>query len=280
MPLIKFTDDPVVKQLRWVAIGTMLFSVANTLAGQPDSFWHQAATAIRGDGLSIDNRTNHTFEFFLGSGWLPYLLASFGYCSIVFLLVSVLPKRVALTVALFVILSNYFIGCNWLAVRWHLGLPELTLYGIALALAIAFSAFPKPGKEMDRLIKWLFWVMVYAVAMDMTNTLLGQPASYWQHPETVYEGNPVSRFFLAHGWYAYLFMDLVYCSAIYWLLSILPRKWSLVLIFYFILVHYIGASNWFYYVWRMGMQTPVIYSIILGGLIAWVGFPKEAKPER
>jgi hypothetical protein len=64
MPLIKFTDDQIVKRLRWAMIAVMLFSLFNTLAGQPRSFWHHPETAIRGDGLSIHNETNHTFEFF------------------------------------------------------------------------------------------------------------------------------------------------------------------------------------------------------------------------
>jgi hypothetical protein len=49
-------------------LGVMLFSVINTLIGQPKSFWYAPESAIRGDGLSIHNSTNPTFEFFLGHG--------------------------------------------------------------------------------------------------------------------------------------------------------------------------------------------------------------------
>ena len=96
MPLFKFTSDQTVKRLRWVMIGAILFSMVNTLSGQPESFWHHPETAIRGDGLSIYNETNHTFDFFLGRGWMPYLLTSLIYLSAVFLIVSVLPRKLAL----------------------------------------------------------------------------------------------------------------------------------------------------------------------------------------
>jgi len=74
MPLIKFTDDQIVKRLRWVMMAVMLFSLFNTLSGQPQSFWHHPETAIRGDGLSIHNETNHWHSIALneisGSGKL------------------------------------------------------------------------------------------------------------------------------------------------------------------------------------------------------------------
>ena len=73
MPLPELTNDARVKRLRWVMLGVILFSILNTLAGQPASFWANPQTAVRGDGLSIYNATNHTFEFFLGHGWKPYL---------------------------------------------------------------------------------------------------------------------------------------------------------------------------------------------------------------
>jgi hypothetical protein len=68
MSSVRFTDDRIVKRLRWIMLGVMLFSVINTLIGQPKSFWYAPESAIRGDGLSIHNSTNPTFEFFLGHG--------------------------------------------------------------------------------------------------------------------------------------------------------------------------------------------------------------------
>ena len=93
---IKLTTDETVKRLRLVMAAAIILSIALTLAGQPAIFWHHAAAAIRGDGLSINNPTNHTFEFFLGSGWLPFILTSLLYLAGAFLLASVLPRKLAL----------------------------------------------------------------------------------------------------------------------------------------------------------------------------------------
>ena len=45
--------DRLAKRLREVMLGATLFSIANTLAGQPSKHWQHPDTAIRGDGLSI-----------------------------------------------------------------------------------------------------------------------------------------------------------------------------------------------------------------------------------
>src|ERR1700677_1258800 len=107
--------DQIVQRLRWVMICAIVFSLINTLAGQPESFWHHPETAIRGDGLSIHNETNQTFEFFLGRGWQAYLIANLIYLSGAFLLVSALPRMPALIVIFSFIFGHYFGATNWLA---------------------------------------------------------------------------------------------------------------------------------------------------------------------
>lgn len=251
----------------------MLFSVILTLGGQPESFWHHPETAIRGDGLSIDNATNHCFEFFLGRGWQYFLLVSMLYISGAFVLVSILPKKLALIVTLSFIFGHYFGGINWLAVHWHLGASGSGFYALVLTSILVFSVFPTSTPTTDRAIKTLRWVMVIAMTIDMINTLAGQPASYWLHPETVHEGNSFSRFLLLHGWYTYFLFDLIFFSALFWIVTILPRTWALTGIFYFIFVNFIGASNWFFYEWRMGMATPVAYGILLSAVIVVLAFP-------
>lgn len=251
-------------------IAVMLFGVILTLAGQPESFWQHPEMAIRGDGLPIGNATNQSFEFFLGSGWPPFLLANLIYFAAAFLLVSIIPRKVALIAIFSFIFGHYFGGTNWLAVRWHLGSSGSGIYALLLAPILVFSAFPKPGPNTDRIIKALAWVMVGVMSFDMTNTLLGQPAGYWQHPETAHEGNSFSRWLLIHGWYTFLFTDLVFFFGLSRLVSILPRAWALSCIFYFILVNYIGASNWFFYQWRLGVELPLLYGILLSVIIVTV----------
>jgi hypothetical protein len=281
MPLVKFTDDKIIKQLRWVMIGTMLFSLTNVLMGQSMIYWHHPETAIRFDGLSINNATNHSFEFFLGLGWNIYLITNIVYISGAFFLVSVLPKRVALITIFSFILGYYFAGCNWLIVRWQLGIQGSLLYTFVLAVAIVLSSFNFTISDIktDQIIKGLRWIMVGTILLDMTNTLIGQPIDYWHHPEFVHEANLVSRFFLIKGWYAYAFfwMGLCNCLLPFLLVSVLPRKWALITIFYLILGDFNGASNWFFYEWRMGIESTVIYGIMLSFIIVWLAFFSKHK---
>ena len=274
MSLVKFTNDPIVKRFRRVMIGVMIFSAVVTLFGQPDSFWRQAETAIRADGLSIDNKTNHTFEFFIGRGWQVYLIANMVYLLGAFLLVSVLPRVAAITVIFSVIFGHYFGASNWLAIRWHLGVQGPLIYSLVLGPVIVFSAFPETSSNTDKIIKRLRWVMVGALLLDMIVTFIGQPASYWSYPETVHEANQLSRFFLMQGWYTYLLEQLVYCALAFLLVSALPRMWALIFIFCFIFGGFNGSSCWFFFQWRLGMQTPVIYGLILSLLIVLLAFPE------
>jgi hypothetical protein len=222
-------------------LAVMLFSVVITLFGQPESYWHHSETAIREDGLSVENLTNHTFEFFLGQGWKAFLITSMLYLFSAFLLVSLMPGKLALMAIFSFIFGHYFGGSNWLAVRWHLGISGSGIYGMVLVPILVLSPFPTLGPTNDRVIKALRWVMVSVMSLDMICTLLSQSASYWQHPETVHEGNSFSRLLLINGWYTYLLSDLIFFSGMFWLVLILPRIWALIFIFYFIFVNFIGA---------------------------------------
>ena len=257
--------------------GMILFSVANTLAGQPDSYWHHPETAIRGDGLSIYNTTNHTFDFYLGHSWQAYLITSLIYVLGAFLFVSLLPRRAAL-IAIFSFLFAHFFGAtNWLSTRWHFGTNSSSFYGLVLFPIIVFSAFPTTSSSTDQIVKRLYWVMLVPMLCDMIFTLVGQPAGYWLHPEIAHEANPVSRFFLAHGWYAFILMFFIFFLGIFWLVSVLPGRLAFLPIFYFMFVNFVGASCWFFYEWRMGMETPVIFGIMLSVIIVLLAFPASDK---
>jgi hypothetical protein len=255
-------------------IAAIIFSVCITLLGQPENFWHHPETAIRGDGLSIYNTTNHTFDFYLGLGWQAYLMTSLIYLLGAFLFVSILPRRAALIAIFSFIFGHFFGATNWLATHWHFGTNSSSIYAIMLVPIIVFSAFPAINSNKDQIIKKLYWVMLIPMLCDMICTLLGQPAGYWIHPEIAHEANQVSRFFLMQGWYAFIFMFFMFFSGILWLASIFPGKIALMLIFYFMLVNFVGTSCWFFYEWRMGMETPVIFGIIISVIIVSFAFPR------
>jgi hypothetical protein len=125
----------------------------------------------------------------------------------------------------------------------------------------------------DQTVKRLRWVMVGAMLFDKLNTLLGQPSGYWQNPTLTDEGNAFFRFFLSHGLSVYLLFSLIYISAIFWLVSVVPRKPSLMIVFSFILCHFLGASTWLAYHWHLGIAGPIIYGIILSVFIVISAFP-------
>jgi len=261
-------------------IGVIIFNVVIALAGQPKNFWIHPENAIRGDGLSIYNATNHSFDFFLGHGWLAYLICVLIYATGAFILVSVLPRKIALITIFSFIFGHFFDTTNWLAVRCHFGFFSAPVYGLALSTIIVSWAFSVLNTKFDEVNKRLRWVMAAVILFDPINTLIGQPASYWLHPETVREGPEFWRNLLIQGWYAYCFVDLIYCFLIFWLVSILPKYLALIFILLFIFIHFVGSSCWFFYEWRMGIQAPVIFGIILSIIITMIILPKSLKLNR
>ncbi|MFO1477410.1 MAG: hypothetical protein U1F98_12240 [Verrucomicrobiota bacterium] len=129
----------------------------------------------------------------------------------------------------------------------------------------------------DKTVKRLRWVMVGTMLFDKINTLLGQPSSYWQRPTTADEGDAFFYFFLSRGLPVYLLFSLVYIVVIFLLVSVLPRRLGLIIIFAFILCHFLGASTWLAYRWHFGVTGPIIYGIILSVLIVLLAFPDAEK---
>ena len=128
--------------------------------------------------------------------------------------------------------------------------------------------------------------MVCVILMDTTNTLLGQPKSYWQHPATAMEHNRFMRLFVAQGYLPFALWSFLYVAGAFFLVSILPRRLSLIILFSFILGHFFGASTWWVYRWGYGNKASVIYGIILAVILVLCGVggpdsrpPKNTKSE-
>jgi hypothetical protein len=271
-PSIQLTGDPIVRRLRWVMIGAMLFSMLNTLGGQPGGFWLNPGNAMRGDGLHLHKHVNHTFEFFLSYGWRPYVASCLIYFALAFLLVSVLPRRAALIATFSFIFGHYFGACNWLAGRWHLGFTGITYYSLALSAAVVFALSPHSVSWDDGMIRRLRWAIVLVFVVDFVVTSLGQPSAYWHHPELVHEGNDMLRWFMLKGWIVYVLMDVFYCLGLFLLATILPRFSALMVIFGYTFGYFDGASSWLFYEWRLGMAAPVVYGAVLSAIIVFASF--------
>lgn len=66
---------------------------------------------------------------------------------------------------------------------------------------------------------------------------------------------------------------------IVWLGSVLPQRLALVSMFAFIFGAFSGASNWFFYVWRLGMELPVLFGLVLGAAMVWSAFTRKTRAE-
>ena len=264
-------DEPqLVKRLRWTAIVLVAFGAALTLAAQPSRFWSLPKTAIRFDGLPIHNTTNPMFDFFLGHGWLAYLAGVGLYGAIIWLLPTVLPKRLAMATELAVILGLSYSESNWVVVRWHTGTAGAEFYIAGVALVLTLAVLPVVHDREGEGLRRLCWLMTLTTTVDGAFTLNGQPASYWRDTLTVHEANPLAKFFLETGWWAYA-AYIVALIAVPWFLSMrVPRGTGWVIVLGTTLGGLFGGSNWLFYEWRLGLQAPILYSLILSLMIVWL----------
>lgn len=129
----------------------------------------------------------------------------------------------------------------------------------------------------DQTVKRLRWVMVGANLFDSFITLLGQPGTYWQHPETAIELNRAWFHILTRGWPAYCLNSLFVVVLMFLIVSIIPRRIALFVIFCNIFNHFFGASSWLCYHWHFGVGGILIYSIILGAILVPSAFTTSSK---
>ncbi len=122
--------------------------------------------------------------------------------------------------------------------------------------------------------------MVCVILSDTVNTLLGQPASYWQSPSTANEHNEFMRLFVTQGYFSFLLWSFLYVAALFAVVSILPKRLALITLFSLTLGHYFGASTWLVYHWEYGMQAAILYGILLatGFVLCGVGDEEQRSP--
>ena len=259
--------SPLVARIRWVMVGAIVVSTLLTLICQPNSFWLDPTTAIRGDGLPIHHPTNHTFEFFLGNGAVAYLAANLIYMALAFFIVSRLPRTVASLVVFSLLFAHGYGAANWLGVHFGLGVgPSPALWGTACGIGLSFAILPTVDNPR-RLVRQWRWLMVAALFVDFAFTLWGQPASYWHDPSTMLEGNSVTRLFLGRSWLHLLGMNIAYAAGEFALVTFLPLPVAFVCVFGFTFGSFSGATNWLFYVWRLGWPAVIGYGVVLSILM-------------
>ena len=261
------TPSPLVARLRWVMVGAIAVSALLTLICQPKSFWSDPTTAIRGDALPIHHPTNHTFEFFLGHGAAAYLAVNLIYMALAFVVVSRLPRTLASLVVFPLLFAHGYGAANWLGSHFGLGVgPSPALWGIACGIALSFAILPTADNPRG-LVRYWRWIMVATLFVDFAFTLLGQPASYWHDPSTMHEGNSITRLFLGRSWLHLLGMNLAFAAGELALVTFLPLPVAFVCAFAFTFGSFSGATNWLFYVWRLGWPAVIGYGLVLSALM-------------
>lgn len=103
--MIQTNEARLVSRLLGTTVILIAAGAVLTLAAQPSTFWSLPQTAVRFDGLAIHSSTDAMFDFFLGRGWTAYLAGVFLYAATVWLMVAVLPKKLAMVAEFTVILG-------------------------------------------------------------------------------------------------------------------------------------------------------------------------------
>jgi hypothetical protein len=117
--------------------------------------------------------------------------------------------------------------------------------------------------------------MLFVISFDHANTLLGQPSTFWQHPETMNEHNQLIHSLATHGYWPVIIFMLAYTAGAFVFVSFARTRLALAGIFAFILCHFHGGSSWVERHWGFGNTGFVIYGILLATVMVVAGFPKE-----
>jgi len=133
-----------------------------------------------------------------------------------------------------------------------------------------------PAIEIRPLILRLRWIMLAVILADIVITFVSQPASYWADPATVREGNRWFHAVMARGFTTALLVDVVYLAGSWLLVSRLPWRIGLTLLFALLLGHYFGASTWICFHYKLGVQGMVLYGVLVSVLVVLVGFRAKA----
>ena len=122
--------------------------------------------------------------------------------------------------------------------------------------------------------------MLGVILLNLLLSVLGQPASYWHHPETADESNHLFHFFMVLGPAAWFAFEAIYLAVAFVVASLACGRGALIGIFSYIFGHYFGASTGLVFFCRLGSAGFIIYGIVLACMIVAVMFPPPPRPGR
>jgi len=127
-------NENIFKRLRWIMVGAIVHDAANTVLGQPRSYWTDPSKA---------DEHNPFVRFFAHLGYLPFISYWVIYTAAAFLLVTRLPRRFAPIGIFAFILPHYFGATTWWDYDWGYGSKAATIYGFVLAVALYWALFSR-----------------------------------------------------------------------------------------------------------------------------------------
>lgn len=119
--------------------------------------------------------------------------------------------------------------------------------------------------------------MIGVILFDIIITLYSQPTSYWADPSTVKEGNRLFHLIMSKGYKVSLLVDVFYVGGSFLLVSILPWRLALLLLFSLVLGHYFGGSTWLCFYYQFGAKAMVLYGVLLSAVLVFVSFPLQKR---
>jgi hypothetical protein len=258
--------DLITLRLRLVMVTAMLFDLAVTLFSQPQNWSLHPQTAFE---------SNILFHYFLVQGLVAYVFLFLIYILTAFLLVSLLPRFFALGVLFSFLFCHYFRAACWLDYHGGPGMNIVIGYACILGYMIMSAGFSGPDESMLLAVRKLRWLMLAVLIFDSTCTLSGQPATYWQHPQTANEGFFIARFFIMKGVGIYLLYNMAIFSIYFFLVSRLSAPVAMVVCIAVTLSYFFGASTWINNGWHFSADGPIIFGAILAFIFARMAFPNN-----
>jgi hypothetical protein len=282
--MIAFSNDPSIRRMRWAMAAIIAFDAVITLAGQWPEFWIQPSRAHVGNQLML---------WALLQG-VPIYLAWFGaYLFAAVLIVSMLPRTLAVTVVLSVTFVHYFGGNAWLSYHFHFPLAGWIWPALVAALLTTSGldtratshtgrpqilGFSSPRFTTDIAIQRLRWLAAAVALSDAVITLLGQAPIYWQDHTHVNEGDPIVHWVLARSVSLYVLCGVVYITGLVIVASILPRRIAIGWMLWFILLHFFGTSTWLAFHYHLRVQASVGFGIVIAVVAVALGLDAKRAP--
>lgn len=121
----------VIRRIRWVMIGMILFDIAVTYAGQPSSYWKDPSTVQEG------NRLWHSV---MTKGPGPAVAGNIAYLVLAYALASLPTWRLAGLFTAAFMFGHFFGASTWITYHFKLGAMGMVVYALFAAICVIIAA--------------------------------------------------------------------------------------------------------------------------------------------